>query len=111
VRQRQLFDTSVAPTVASVAMEYSVSARTLERKVLESTGLAPGVLRRVLRFRRAFRALDRARAGTWAEVAARTGYFDQAHLIRDFRQFAGAPPTQFFGNDPDLARAILGQDD
>jgi AraC-like DNA-binding protein len=65
-------------------------------------------MRRLLRFRRAFRLLDQAAPGTWARVAAHAGYFDQAHLIRDFRQFAGTSPSEFFGRNRDLARALLG---
>ncbi|MEW5916274.1 MAG: helix-turn-helix domain-containing protein [Gemmatimonadota bacterium] len=94
-----------------IADHYGVTARTLERKLREHAGLPPNVMRRLLRFRRAFRMLDQAPAGTWAQVAARAGYFDQAHLIRDFRQFAGAAPSEFFGSSPDLARAILGGDE
>jgi AraC-like DNA-binding protein len=98
-------DTPNAPQVAAVAARYGVSARTIERRVQDSTGLS--LLRRVLRFRRAFRELDQSPPGTWATVAARTGYYDQAHLIRDFRQFAGVAPTEFFGLDPELARSIM----
>jgi transcriptional regulator GlxA family with amidase domain len=90
-----------------VADQYGVTPRTLERRLREHAGLPPNVLRRLLRFRRAFRMLDQAPAGTWAQVAARAGYFDQAHLIRDFRQFAGAAPSEFLGTEPELARAIL----
>ena len=90
-----------------IADHYGVTPRTLERRLREHAGLPPNVLRRLLRFRRAFRMLDQAPAGTWAQVAARAGYFDQAHLIRDFRQFAGAAPSEFFGTEPELARAIL----
>jgi AraC-like DNA-binding protein len=100
---------SVHPSgVREMARQLGFSARTIERRVLDGTGLAPATLRKALRFRRVFRLLDEAPAGTWAQVAATAGYFDQAHLIRDFRQFAGATPTEFFGLDPELARAFLG---
>ena len=97
---------SNAPRVGAVAGALGVSARTIERRVAEHTGLSPASLRRVLRFRRSFRLLSELPSGAWARAAARAGYFDQAHLIRDFRQFAGVAPGEFFGADPDLARAI-----
>ncbi len=75
-----------------VASQARVSPRQFRRRSIEETGLSPKRLCRVLRFRRAT-ALA-ARLG-WAAAAAECGYFDQAHLIRDFREFTGAPPTSF----------------
>lgn len=96
---------TVSPaSVRDLARRHGVSPRTLERRILRDVGLPPKALQRVLRFRRAFRWLDRAPTGTWASVAARAGYFDQAHLSREFREFAGASPAEFFGRDPGLAR-------
>jgi AraC-like DNA-binding protein len=103
-------DQAKAPPMHAVAARLGVTRRTLERRVLHEVGLAPQMLHRVFRFRRAFRLLDEAPPGTWARVAHAAGYFDQAHLIREFRRFAGAPPTAFLAAGPELTRALLGTD-
>jgi AraC-like DNA-binding protein len=103
-------DTPRSPAVHTLSAQLGVTRRTLERRVRAEVGLSPRMLSRVLRFRRAFRMLDQAPAGTSARIATAAGYFDQAHLIRDFRRFAGAPPAAFLASDPALTRALLGSD-
>lgn len=39
--------------------------------------------------------LQSTEAMPWAELAFECGYYDQSHLIRDFNQFAGSPPSDF----------------
>lgn len=102
--------TPQVPRFGTLARELGVSVRTLERRVRREVGLSPRALRRVLRFRRAFRLLDGAPPGTWTRVALAAGYYDQAHLIREFRRLAGAPPSAFFQGDADLSRAFLERD-
>jgi AraC-like DNA-binding protein len=55
-------------------------------------GLAPKTLGRILRFQHVFKA-QQDDAANWAEIAVACGYFDQSHLIRDFRQFTGECPS------------------
>jgi AraC-like DNA-binding protein len=93
--------------IEAVARDLNTTPRTLERLLRAEVGLAPKTLQRVLRFRRAFRLLDTTTPGLWGRVAAASGYFDQAHLIREFRGFAGAAPSAFFHVDPGLARAFV----
>jgi AraC-like DNA-binding protein len=76
------------------ARHAGLSARQFRRRCLEESGLTPKRLCRVLRFRHAY-ALA-ARGGDWAGVAGDAGYFDQAHLIRDFREFTGGAPVAVF---------------
>lgn len=78
-------------TVTATAAETGLDPRTLHRRCRHLFGYGPKTLARILRMGR---ALALARAGTpLAEVAARCGYADQAHLTRDVRDLAGVPPT------------------
>jgi AraC-like DNA-binding protein len=74
----------------TIARQANLSVRQFRRRCLEESGLTPKHLCRVLRFRHAGKLA--ARAG-WSQVAAEAGYFDQAHLIRDFREFTGRTPA------------------
>jgi AraC-like DNA-binding protein len=77
-----------------LADQAGMSARQFRRRCREEAGLAPKHLSRILRFRRAC-ALA-ARGESWLRVAVEAGYFDQAHLIRDFREFTGSTPMSVF---------------
>jgi AraC-like DNA-binding protein len=70
----------------------ALSHRQLERRFRAAVGLSPKKLSRIVRFQRLVRIARRPGPFAWAEAAARCGYFDQAHLIRDVREFSGAAP-------------------
>lgn len=57
-------------------------------------GLTPKAYSRIARFEAAFARLQSLKRPNWAEFALDCGYFDQAHLIRDFGELAGATPTE-----------------
>jgi AraC-like DNA-binding protein len=75
--------------------QTGISERQFRRRLLEETGLSPRRLCRVVRFRHAC-ALANSRNLSWSHIAAEAGYFDQAHLIRDFREFTGSTPMSVF---------------
>jgi AraC-like DNA-binding protein len=66
-------------------------------------GLRPKTAARLVRFDGVWRRLDQRRPLDWGQVAAEVGYADQAHLIRDFRQFTGTTPTEFLAQTPPAA--------
>lgn len=71
----------------------SLEPRTLERVFRQHVGISPRTAIRVVRFRHAVNAaLGRPRVH-WARLAADSGYYDQAHLIREFRELAGLTPA------------------
>ena len=87
-----------------LAVRAGVTARQLERRFQVCVGVSPKFLCRIIRFRRVF---DRLRDQTpWPMIALRCGFFDQSHLIRDFKQFAGQSPTAFLASQSWFARCF-----
>jgi AraC-like DNA-binding protein len=84
--------TSASTNVSAVARDLGVSERHLRRVFCEAVGVGPKAFARVMRFRRALRAGSEDAHAGWAEIAAAAGYYDQAHLIAEFRAIAGVTP-------------------
>lgn len=83
--------------------------RQLERLFAREVGVGPKMLARIVRFQRALRVYREE--GAWIFAAIEAGYCDQPHLVRDFRQFAGAPPAASAAREYALARHfLLGHD-
>ncbi|GAA3766325.1 AraC family transcriptional regulator [Plantactinospora mayteni] len=100
---RRLLASGGGVPVAELARETGWSSRYLSRSFGIEIGLSPKRAARVVRFDRARRLLQRppvaGRPGGLAEVAAAAGYYDQAHLDRDFRAFAGCPPSRWLADE------------
>jgi AraC-like DNA-binding protein len=93
-------------SVRGVADDLGLSHRHLRRAFAERVGIGPKTLHRVLRFQRVIAATERFAAPRWTAVATACGYFDQAHLNRDFRAFAGMTPGAYVARrsvDPNFA--------
>jgi AraC-like DNA-binding protein len=88
-----LVATAGAVPVAELVRDAGWSRRHFTARFAEAAGLTPKAFARVLRFGRAKALLDAGRL-TLADLALECGYYDQAHLNRDFRAFAGCTPTE-----------------
>jgi len=79
--------------VESVAKQLGVTPRHLRRAFSESIGIGPKEFARTVRLQRAVR---KASTSTdWGRIAVDSGYYDQAHLIADFRDLVGLTPGAF----------------
>ncbi|HLT66569.1 MAG TPA: helix-turn-helix transcriptional regulator [Microbacterium sp.] len=79
--------------VERVADRLGVTARHLRRAFAENIGIGPKEFARSIRLQRAVRMAAASR--DWSRIAADAGYYDQAHLITDFRNLVGLTPTAF----------------
>ena len=87
------------PTVRALADDVGASERALRRAFAEVVGLSPKLLLRITRFRRALAAARAPRRAEWAAIAAGAGYYDQAHLIDEFRALTGLTPGALVAPD------------
>lgn len=79
--------------IADIARHAGVTVRQLERKSLEYAGVSPRTLVRIARFQHVLKLKSEC-SSNWAEVAHALEYYDQMHLIRDFRTLAGDSPVR-----------------
>ncbi|TQM89775.1 helix-turn-helix domain-containing protein [Roseinatronobacter monicus] len=79
--------------VQDIAQLHGLSARTVQRIVLDATGLPPKSYARILQFHRAMRLLRDHRLRP-SEAALEAGYADQAHMTHALRRFGGLSPAR-----------------
>lgn len=83
-----------AAPIGVLAGELGWSHRRLVARFRSQVGLPPKLIGRILRFEHVMESVAAGPEVGWAEIAQQCGYFDQAHLIRDVHQFAGATPGE-----------------
>ncbi|MGH3802026.1 MAG: helix-turn-helix domain-containing protein, partial [Pseudonocardiaceae bacterium] len=85
--------------VGALATEVGWSRRHLGERFRREFGLTPKVAGRVMRFEVAHHMLQAGARPGLAEVAARCGYADQAHLTREWRELAGCTPSTWLAEE------------
>lgn len=97
---RRLRETHGAVPIAALAAEVGWSRRHLVNRFNAQIGLPPKTVARILRFEELLRRLPTATRV--ADTALACGYYDQAHMNRDFREFAGTTPGEYLKRFPSV---------
>jgi len=83
--------------IGALADRLGITHQHLVRVFRDRVGVPPRLLARILRFDGAVRLAQAGAAPPrWSELATAAGYYDQAHLIAEFRTFAGTTPTAYW---------------
>jgi AraC-like DNA-binding protein len=85
-------------SVAGVLGKIGLSERRFSQVFSEQVGLTPKLFQRVRRFQRTMASMPSHGEVDWAGTASANGYYDQAHLINDFRAFSSVTPSEFFAS-------------
>lgn len=92
---RRLLETNGDVVVSELATELGWSRKRIVARFREEVGLPPKAVARLLRFERAKALAEQASRPDWARLAVECGYYDQSHLINDFRAVTGRTPATF----------------
>jgi AraC-like DNA-binding protein len=83
-------------SIEHLAGRFGLSRQQFTRRFTQATGLPPKQFARITRFQSLVHALLSTDVSGWASACSAIGFYDQAHMINEFRAFAGSSPTTFF---------------
>jgi AraC-like DNA-binding protein len=90
-----ILDRRGAVSVQSLSALAGISRQHIARKFDHYVGISPKLFCRVVRFQNMMRSVASPGNVDWASAALDLGYYDQAHMISDFKEFSGLTPTAF----------------
>jgi AraC-like DNA-binding protein len=92
---RAIRNGSDAVRIGRMAGEIGISHKHLLREFDRCVGLTPKTFARICAFQRVILSVGQKKEVDWAGTAAKCGYYDQPHLIREFRAFSGFTPATY----------------
>lgn len=84
----------------------NTSERTLERYFKSHVGLSPKFYSRIIRFSSIFRLIQEGTID-WQDIIYKTGYYDQSHFIKNFKEFTGEDPSKYGFSEENMANFFL----
>lgn len=94
-----LLETKGSVSINKILENDLSKRRQLERNFKKQIGVSPKQLGKVIRLQSALKMLLNKRTENITDIAYKSEYFDQAHFIKDFKEFTGINPKEFLGNE------------
>src|SRR5690242_16637641 len=79
---------------AELALQAGIGVRQFQREFSARFGASPKLFSRIVRFQNALDTKARSSTKSWTDVAHEFGYYDQMHMVHEFREFTGESPTE-----------------
>lgn len=94
-----LLSTNGSASINSILKDDLSKRRQLERNFKKQIGISPKQLGKVIRLQTALKMLLDTKSENLTNIAYKSQYFDQAHFIKDFREFTGINPKEFLAHE------------
>ncbi len=95
--------------IETLADYACMSMRNFERIFISETGMSPKQLCCISRFNNALESKLNTPSMKWTDIAHQSGYFDQMHLIKDFKRFCGEAPSSLLKHVPLLEEKYISR--
>ena len=95
-------------SISLLSDHLGVSERRLERAFRADIGISPKTFARIVRFQAFVSAIQHGKTPDILDSSLEVGYYDQSHAIRDFREFSGVTPHDYFRSTHRLSDAFTG---
>lgn len=86
-------------SVNELSEKNNINRRQLTRKFSSTIGLSPKQFSKTIRIQNTLRTLLTKEVTSLTDLAYQNEYFDQAHFIKDFKEFTGLTPKEFYGDN------------
>lgn len=86
-------------SINEFSKKNNINRRQLARKFSSTIGLSPKQLAKTIRIQTTLKALLNEEITSLTDLAYENEYFDQAHFIKEFKEFTGLTPKEFSGDN------------
>lgn len=105
-----LMETKGLLNVEELSSHLQVNRRQLERNFSTAIGLSPKQLSKAIRLQASLKMMQQNKQDNLTSLALENGYYDQAHFIKDFKEFTGLSPKQFYADNLKMSALFSGTD-
>ncbi len=81
-------------SISAMCEQIEIGQRQLERQFSRAVGLTPKFYARIIRFAHIFELMKNG-DNTWSDLVYASGFFDQSHFIKNFKEFTGEDPSAY----------------
>jgi hypothetical protein len=106
-----ILSTSGNAAINTILKDDLSKRRQLERKFVKQIGISPKQLGKVIRLQSALKMLLNQESESLTEIAYESNYYDQAHFIKDFKEFTGTTPKAFLEDDKMMLSSLFYKKD
>lgn len=102
----KIFEENGMIQVNALTQLLNISERQMERIFKQFVGLSPKFFCRIIRFNYIFKLITKEKC-SWTDLAFSSGFFDQSHFIKNFKEFTGEDPSAYGFDDQNMANFFL----